>query len=253
MFCPKCGKPAVDGAAFCASCGTQLEDRREIPKSRPRKGLAIAAALVGVLALGGAVAFFALNNFQHNEICGEWELAVEHAGDLIRVNFDFDESNEVEVEAGSVLLDGTENWGTCRGTWEYLYEKDGSSCYEITLDRTVNKEVVRSLLGEEAPEVDMKVVVAVPDGKSLTGLWEIKGSFYGSSSEPPSWSEFACSASVGDNMGVSYSCRSLDGYGEEIDSFTMQLHAATPEPGRLVLNDGTSQYSANLSTPWGGR
>ena len=251
MFCSKCGKQVVDGAAFCSACGAQLGEGREAPKPkrRSRKGIAIAAAIVGVLAVGGAIAFFVLNSSQHNEICGKWELAVKGDYSSMQVNFDFDESKEVEIE---VLTDATSSV-SCRGTWEYLYEKDRSLCYEVVFDRATNKEVVRSILGEGAPEVDMKVVVAVPAKKSLTGFWEIEVNFYRSGSEPPSMSNFVCSASVGDNMGVSYSFRSLDGYGEEILNFTTQLHAATPEPGRLVMDDGASQYSANLSTPWGGR
>ncbi|MCL4266966.1 MAG: zinc-ribbon domain-containing protein [Anaerolineae bacterium] len=63
MFCPNCGHPVADGAAFCGQCGRQIEQVVARPAPARRRGLfALALSLLLVILLGGAAWYVLLRS-----------------------------------------------------------------------------------------------------------------------------------------------------------------------------------------------
>ena len=179
MFCPKCGKPNADDAAFCSECGHQLNAAKSavgpagaISKKRAgKKKTAIVGVVAAIVVIVVMVAVSGI--FGDRPLPSHMRIAAGSDGQIINSKggtFDLTVQND---NSAILSLSGAQ----FQGKFEKLESNSDGVVYQMKnpilndLNRNISSELMQQ-------PIDLKLQLPKGSKDSVTGTWKIQISYY---------------------------------------------------------------------------
>ena len=179
MFCPKCGKPNADDAAFCSECGHQLNAAKLAvgsvgaiaEKRTSKKKTAIVGIVAAIVVIAVVVAVSGL--FGDRPLPSHMRIAAGSDGQIVNSTggtFDLTVQND---NSAILSLSGAQ----FQGKLEKLESNSDGVVYQMKNpilndpNRNISSELMRQ-------PIDLKLQLPKGSKDSVTGTWKIQISYY---------------------------------------------------------------------------
>lgn len=179
MFCPKCGKPNADDAAFCSECGHQLNAAKLAvgsvgaiaEKRTSKKKTAIAGIVAAIVVIAVVVAVSGL--FGDRPLPSHMRITAGSDGQIVNSTggtFDLTVQND---NSTILSLSGAQ----FQGKLEKLESNSDGVVYQMKNpilndpNRNISSELMRQ-------PIDLKLQLPKGSKDSVTGTWKIQISYY---------------------------------------------------------------------------
>lgn len=179
MFCPKCGKPNADDAAFCSECGHQLNATKSAVGSagaisKKRAGKKKTAIIGGIAAIVVIVVVVAVSGiFSDRPLPSHMRIAAGSDGQIINSKggtFDLTVQND---NSAILSLSGAQ----FQGKFEKLESNSDGVVYQMKnpILNDPNRNISSELMQQP---IDLKLQLPKGSKDSVTGTWKIQISYY---------------------------------------------------------------------------